>query len=163
MEIKIREATIDDIELLLKWRMEVLREVFSLPQDLSLAQLKEENRQYYKKELTSNGHIAIFAYIDDQIVGCGGVCLYQEMPSPDNLNGKCAYLMNIYTRSPYRKHGVGKAIINWLIDRARYQGATKIYLETSVSGKSLYQKNGFVSMGNMMKLADIKNANKFNQ
>ena len=31
MKIVIRRAALDDIELLIEWRMEVLREVFSLP------------------------------------------------------------------------------------------------------------------------------------
>ena len=31
MEIVIRKATLDEIELLMEWRMEVLHEVFSIP------------------------------------------------------------------------------------------------------------------------------------
>ncbi len=152
MKIKIRKAEPSDLELLLKWRMTVLREVFSIPADCPTEELEQENRRYYQAALPAGSHIACFACADQQIVGCGGMCIYQEMPSPDNPDGRCAYLMNIYTRPEIRKQGVGEAIINWLVGQAAARGISKIYLEASEAGKSLYKKMGFVSMPDMMKL-----------
>ena len=74
------------------------------------------------------------------------------MPSPDNRSGNCAYLMNIYTRAPYRGKGVAKAVCEWLINQAKTQGAEKIYLETSEGGKRLYRALGFHEMKDYMKL-----------
>lgn len=154
MDIVIRRAAPEDIDLLMRWRMEVLREVFSIPQEQLTDGLEEENRLYYRRELASGGHIACFASVDGEIAGCGGICLYQEMPSPDNPAGKCAYLMNIYTRPQHRKRGIGETIVRWLVKQARQRGASKIYLEASEAGKALYQGVGFVAMKNMMKLPD---------
>ena len=152
MEIVIRKATLDEIELLMEWRMEVLHEVFSIPLSKNTGDLEQENRVYYQKALAQNEHIACSAYTEDKIVGCGGICFYREMPSPDNPTGKCAYLMNIYTKPQFRKQGVGEAIIKWLVEQAIKRGISKIYLETSESGKRLYTKFGFVPMQDMMKL-----------
>ena len=132
--------------------MEVLHEVFGIPQDQPMEELEKESRRYYQEELASGGHVACFACLGDEIAGCGGVCIYQEMPSPDNPTGKCAYLMNIYTRPKYRKQGIGDAIVSWLTGQAVQKGISKIYLETSQAGRRLYQKNGFVPMQDMMKL-----------
>lgn len=151
MEIQIRQTTIRDIDLLMQWRMEVLREVFSIPPDKSVTELEENNRRYYQKELPQGGHIACFAYMGEEIVGCGGMCLHHEMPSPDNPNGKCAYLMNIYARPQFRRHGIGNAIVHWLIGQAGQFGISKIYLETSKDGKPLYRKIGFSDMIGYMK------------
>jgi N-acetylglutamate synthase-like GNAT family acetyltransferase len=74
------------------------------------------------------------------------------MPSPDNANGKCAYLMNIYCREPYRHQGVGHALVRWLVGQVQASGIRKIYLETSDSGRPLYQSLGFRDMENMMHL-----------
>lgn len=153
MNICIRKATVDDMELLLQWRMEVLHEVFAVPFEQPMDSLKEENRAYYERELASGGHIACFACVNGAVAGCGGICLYREMPSPDNPSGKCAYLMNIYTRPQFRKQGIGKEIVAWLTTQAAKQGITKIYLETSKAGKPLYQGMGFVPMEDMMKLS----------
>ena len=152
MDIEIKRATLADLELLMKWRMTVLHEVFSVPLSDSMPELEQKNRRYYQTALQTEGHIASFAYVDNEIVGCGGVCLYQEMPSPDNPSGDCAYLMNIYTCPEFRGQGIGKKIVSWLIEQATQRRITKIYLETSISGRSLYQKMGFTDMRGYMRL-----------
>ena len=153
MEIQIRQATIQDTDLLMQWRMEVLREVFSISPDRSVTELEAENRRYYQEELPRGGHIACFACMGEEIVGCGGMCLYDEMPSPDNPNGKCAYLMNIYARPQFRGCGIGHAIVRWLIGQTEQHGVSKIYLETSEDGRPLHREMGFREMPDMMKLS----------
>ncbi len=151
MEIRIRQADMSDLDLLVKWRMEVLREVFP---GADCKGLEERNREYYRRALPAGRHIACFAATDDEMVGCGGLCLYEEMPSPDNPSGKCAYLMNIYCRAPYRGRGIGRAIVGFLTGKAREKGITKIYLETSKAGRRLYESAGFVDMPGMMILPE---------
>ncbi len=86
------------------------------------------------------------------IHSCGGLCLYDEMPSPDNPTGRCAYLMNIYVRPEYQGHGYGKRIVRWLVGVALSRGIKKIYLETSEAGRLLYSFLGFSDMKDMMHL-----------
>lgn len=152
MNIEIRKAELSDLDLLLKWRMTVLREVFSIPADRPTDELERENRRYYETALPDGAHIACFARSGDEIVGCGGVCVYRELPSPDNPNGYCGYIMNVYTSPEYRGRGVGRKVVNWLIEQSRKRGVKKIYLEASESGYPLYQKMGFVDMRGYMKL-----------
>lgn len=156
MNAEIRRLSASDLELLLSLRMEVLGTVFAEEKKeldrAAWAALREENRRYYLAAIDAGEHIACAAYAGGEIAGCGGVCLYREMPSPDNRSGKCAYLMNIYTRAPYRGKGVAKAVCAWLIDQAKTQGAEKIYLETSEGGKRLYRALGFHEMKDYMKL-----------
>ncbi len=152
MDIEIRKAELTDIDLLMKWRIRVLHEVFSIPDNQSMEDLEQANRLYYKSMLKTGGHIACFAYVKEKIVGCGGICLYQEMPSPDNISGQCAYLMNIYTCPQFRGYSVGKTVVQWLVNQAVQRNITKIYLETSKAGRKLYEKTGFIDMRDMMKL-----------
>ncbi len=148
--IVIQKAELTDLDLLMQWRMEVLHEVFPAAEYDFPEKLEEENRNYYQWALPAGKHIACFASVDGEIVGCGGICLYQEMPSPDNPSGQCAYLMNIYCRPQWRKKGVGASIIHWLVDQAKERKITKIYLETSETGRLFYEQNGFLEMPNMM-------------
>ena len=85
MDVEIRRATLADLELLMNWRMTVLHEVFSIPPCDSMAELERENRRYYQAALPAEGHIACFACAGGEMIGCGGVCLYQEMPSPQPI------------------------------------------------------------------------------
>lgn len=151
MNVEIRRADLADLDLLMRWRMTVLREVFDLPPGQPLEKLERENRAYYEAMLPADGHIACFARRGEEIVGCGGACIYREMPSPDNPSGQCAYLMNIYMRPEFRGHGIGEAVVRWLVGQAAQRGITKIYLETSASGRGLYEKTGFSEMPDMMK------------
>ncbi len=158
MEIRIRKAEPEDLDLLVRWRMEVLREVFPPSEYAFPENLEEENRAYYRWALPAEKHLACFACADGEMVGCGGLCLYQEMPSPDNPTGQCAYLMNIYCRTPFRRQGVGEAIVRWLLEQAHSRQIPKIYLETSGAGRRLYEKIGFREMPDMMILPAEKTA-----
>ena len=86
--------------------------------------------------------------------GCGALCLQHELPSPDNPTGRCAFLMNIYVRPRYRRLGIGRSIVAWLVDRGRRMGCGKIYLETTDAGRKLYESAGFAPMDGLMVLDD---------
>lgn len=151
MEITIKRAKVSDLEELMHWREIVLREVFSVPTNKDIDKLLASNREYYRTALENGTHIACLAYMGEKIVGCGGVCLYQEMPSPDNLTGQCAYLMNIYTVPAMRRNGIGKSIVKWLIQEAKHCGANKIYLEASEKAYNLYKQLEFDDMKGYLK------------
>jgi GNAT superfamily N-acetyltransferase len=146
----IQKATAADMGLLMQWRMEVLHNVFNIPQDIGMNDLLVANKEYYRATMQNETHLACFAKRNGEVIGCGGVCLFREMPSPDNLSGNCAYLMNIYTRPEHRHKGVGREIVAWLLAQAKARKITKIYLESSDCAKSLYKKMGFVPMKNYL-------------
>ncbi|MCD8341702.1 MAG: GNAT family N-acetyltransferase [Clostridiales bacterium] len=151
MKITIRKADTSDLEELMRWREVVLREVFCIPAEEPMDDLLAANRAYYRTALETGAHIACFACAEGKIVGCGGVCLYQEMPSPDNPSGKCGYLMNIYTLPAMRQRGVGRAVVQWLLQEAQRWGAGKIYLEASEQAYPLYRALGFQDMKGYLK------------
>lgn len=149
----IRRAGIEDLEVLLQWRMEVLQTVFALPGKPS-EELQKANLDYYQKALADGGHFAVFAEGNGNIVGCGGVCFYQEMPSPDNPSGWCGYLMNIYTRAAVRGQGIGTKIVRALLDETARRGIHKVYLETTDQARSLYERIGFTEMKGYLMIPD---------
>lgn len=153
MIITIKKACIKDLELLLKWRIIVLKDVFSNSQNVDYEYLYEMNEKYYRSHLVNDTHTAIFAINEEnEIVGCGGICYHDEMPSPDNVNGKCGYLMNIYVLPKYRHNGIGKKIVEFLVEEAKKIGIEKIYLESSQNAKNMYLELGFKDMQGYLKL-----------
>lgn len=152
MTTDIVVSQIRDTETLMPWRMEVLHCVFSIPEDADTAALELANRRYYERHLPDGSHVACIATVGGEAAGCGGVCFQEEMPSPDNPYGRCAYLMNIYVRPTYRGKGVAQRIVRWLVGQALAQGTSKIYLETSGCARKLYAGLGFSYMKDMMKM-----------
>lgn len=151
MDVIIKRADLSDLEELLRWREVVLREVFSIPAGEEMGDLLAANRAYYRTALETGEHIACFARAEGKTVGCGGLCLYREMPSPDNPSGKCGHLMNIFTLPDLRQRGVGRAVVQWLVQEAKRHGAEKIYLEASEQAYPLYRALGFQDMQGYLK------------
>ncbi len=155
-EISVERAGVDRLDELVSWRETVLREVFAIPAGTAIQDLLAANRSYYERELPAGGHVACFARRDGAIVGCGGICLQHELPSPDNPSGNNAYLMNVYTVPAARGTGVGKAVVRWLVQQARDLGAGKIYLESSEAGRRLYREEGFEELPDIYHLSLAK-------
>lgn len=151
---ELRRLGLADLDLLMSWRETVIREVFDVPGGAPLDALMAENRRYYEKHLADGSHIAVVALLDGAPVGCGAVCLYDEMPSPDNPSGRCAYLMNVYTTPGARGHGIAAATVRRLVEDARAAGAEKVYLETTDGARPMYARLGFEPMEGFLKLGD---------
>ena len=147
----IRLKEIKAIPTLMRWRSEVIRNVFAQPPS---TRLLIANRQYYQSHIPDGSHHAFVAEIDGEECGCGALCLTDELPSPDNPTGRCAYLMNIYVREPFRKRGIAHLIVKHLIEEAKKHDCRKIYLETTADGKPVYTSLGFKDMPDMMKYYD---------
>lgn len=139
------------VPVLMDWRREVIMAVFGVEPG---RELMEANRRYYERHLAEGTHLAFIASEDGADCGCGAVCVTEEMPSPDNLTGRCAYLMNIYVRGPFRNNGVAHAIVRRLIEEARRLDCDKISLETTPDGRPVYLSLGFRDMPDQMKYSE---------
>lgn len=136
-----------EIEEFLKWRREVIECVFGEePSDA----LMDANQVYFKEQFRRGNFYMVIGEVDKQEAGCGAVCFQEELPSPDNPFGRCAYLMNIYVRSGFRKRGVGSRIVSTLLAEARHRGCGRITLETTKDGRALYVKEGFADAPGFM-------------
>lgn len=138
---------------LMYWRREVLEAVFG---EKPSKRLLVANRQYYAAHVAAGSHFALQANWGGEPCGCGGICYYEELPSPDNPTGLCGYLMNIYVRKDYRDRGIAHSLVSRLIADARKRGCGKIYLETTPAGRPVYESLGFHYMEGMMILKDDK-------
>ncbi len=139
---------IKDVPTLMRWRKEVIEHVFGQTADDPLL---NANRAYYEKHMADGSHFALVADIDGKECGCGAVCFTEELPSPDNPSGRCAYLMNIYVREPFRNHGIAHQIVTRLLEESMQRKCGKIYLETTDDGRPVYRSLGFRDLPDMMK------------
>lgn len=153
MNLTVREITA--LPTLMHWREEVIVHVFG---ETPSKRLLAANRAYYRRHIADGTHIAVVAAVDGTDAGCGAICLQEELPSPDNPSGRCAYLMNIYVCEQFRGRGVACAIVSRLIDKARQLGCDKIWLETTDMGRPLYKNLGFKELPGIMKYEDIQNS-----
>ena len=63
--------------------------------------------EYFSKALGDNTFISWIALYNKVIVATSGLSFSVVPPFPDVLDGKVAYIMNMYTFPNYRNRGIG--------------------------------------------------------
>lgn len=152
MKLVYKKAAAEDIEILTKTRITVLKAANKLDEKTDMSMVERESRIYYERALKEGIHTAYLVFDGDQFVGAGGVSYYQVMPTFHNPSGKKAYIMNMYTHPDYRRQGIAYHTLDLLVADAKEKGIEQITLEATRMGRPLYEKYGFVKMGNEMEL-----------
>lgn len=129
-----------DVYELMQWRRATISAVFGQAPD---KELDTATMKYYVRHLRDGSHVPCIAYLNCRQVGCASLCIYDEMPSPDNLTGRCGYVMSVYVLPEFRDKGVGTAMLKWLLDMARKRGCGRVWLESTIDAHDLYASLGF--------------------
>lgn len=153
-DVTCHQAGIEDLELLVKTRIQVLRAANQLKETADLSQVETQSRRYYEKALTDGSHIAYLVFDGETFVGAGGISFFQVMPTVHNPTGEKAYIMNMYTHPDYRRRGIATQTLDLLVQAAKKRGVSHISLEATEMGRPLYARYGFVSMQDEMKLPE---------
>ena len=152
--LTFHRATLEDLELLVNTREEVLRAANGLDADADFSGVARASRAYYRSALQDGSHTAILVFDGDEFVGAGGVSYYAVMPTWHNPSGRCAYIMNLYTRPSHRRRGIASRTLEMLVADARGRGVTHIGLEATRLGRPLYEQYGFLPAEDEMLLPE---------
>lgn len=152
MELRFVKATVADLDMLVRTRIEVLWAANKLSESVDMSEVEKESRIYYKKALMNDSHVAILVYDGDNFIGAGGVSFYTVMPTFHNPSGQRAYIMNMYTAPGYRRCSIAYHTLDLLVAECRKKNICQITLEATQMGRSLYEKYGFVKMNDEMEL-----------
>ena len=138
--MEIRFADKKDIDLMMSSRLEMLKEVNSLDADYQYNEsFVEDSRKYFLE----GNQTTVLALDGERVIGCATICYITIMPTFSHPTGKRAHLMNVYTAKEFRGQGIGKKMVDLLIDDAWNKGATEISLDATEAGRPLYKKCGF--------------------
>ena len=112
--------------------------------------IEQANLEYFRKALCDNTFISWIALENEEIIATSGLSFSVVPPFFNILDGKVAYIMNMYTFPIYRNRGIGKELFIKLVDEAKQLGYKKITLNASDMGRPLYEKYGFKDVHNGM-------------
>ena len=147
--MQIKKTNQNDIETLMQIRLEMLRVVNKLNEEDNFDRtLIECSREYF----FNGDQTTVFAMDGDKIAGCASLSYINVMPTFDHPTGKRAHLMNVYTRTQFRRRGAGKMMVEFLIEEAKSRGVTEISLDATEMGHPLYKSLGFNDNGEGMNL-----------
>ena len=145
--MEYRYATTDDMNLMIRSRMDTLRDVNGLDADYQFSEeFLETSREYFREGDQST----VLAIDNDRAVGCATMCYIDLMPTYAHPSGRRAHLMNVWTNRNYRRQGIAEKLVTMLIEEARARGVSEISLDATEAGRPLYRKLGFKESGENM-------------
>lgn len=122
-----------------------------LYKQLTTYDFKLINKNDYDKFIDNlNNNHQIFVIIDNNKVIASGTILI-ENKLIRNLC-KLAHIEDIVIDINYRKFGLGKKLINYIINYAKNENCYKITLDCNDNNIIFYEKCGFIKNGNQMSL-----------
>lgn len=146
-EILYRKTTKDDMEILMKLRLEMLREVNDLSGEYEYDEkFISESRRYFE----SGEQTTVIAFDGQTPVGCASLSYIWIMPTFSHPTGNRVHLMNVYTRADHRRSGISKKMVEILIEEAKENGVTEISLDATEIGRPLYEVLGFQASDSCM-------------
>ena len=150
---RIRLATLDDLDELVRLRLDFLGEVGSLKAGADGGELGEAMRDYMARKMPSGAFLAWVAEADGAIVATSGVTIFERPPNGANLSGLEAYLSNMYTLPGWRGRGLGTALVETIVAHLKATHVRRIWLHATEQGRPVYAKAGFVPSETDMELA----------
>jgi GNAT superfamily N-acetyltransferase len=150
--LRIRKAKKGDIE----WIVDMAREfeLYLLDIDDSLIQEpppKEVFKRVLLKGFGDEKHSIFVAEKDGRLTGFADNCVYPEFLH----GGMSAYLHNIFVREGYRGQGIGKALLDTMVEEAKARGAVAIHVPVktkNIKAIEFYMKRGIREQLAMMEV-----------
>ncbi len=143
MEYEILLAEEENIEELIDLRIQFLKELKNVTEPDQEKFLEKNLREYLTPRIKDGTFIAYIIKGESKIISTCGMIFISKPPKGDNLTGKEAYIMNIYTVPEWRGRGYATIIMMKLIDSVKKLGIKKITLNSTEMGEELYKKIGF--------------------
>ncbi len=144
-KINYRRANIDDIKILIDFRIRFLNELYNHPEDEESQTLKNVLQGYFSKAIPGHDFIAWLAEYDGKTIGTSGMVIWKIPSRYGGLeSGRLGYILNMYTIPEARNKGICTRLLNELIKEARSLGLKYVHLHASIDGMNIYKKAGFV-------------------
>ena len=143
MNYSVRLATVADIDQLVPLRVLMQKEVnpqVSMGDELAFS---EATRKYLVEVLPRGTAICCVAEFAGQIVSNAFLLVIDKAPSLNSRKGRIGYVSNVYTLPEFRGKGVGTAVMEELKRQAVLAGMSKVMLNSTEAGSSVYARVGF--------------------
>lgn len=137
--ITVEKAGKERLSDVLAIRREMLAVVNNVPESGISDEIMRISEEYFSSDL----HTTVLVYCDGKLAGCASICWLTVMPTYSHPTGKRAHIMNVYTRSEFRRMGAARKMMEFLLEEARVRGVTYVSLDATKSGRPLYEALGF--------------------
>lgn len=146
--VSIRQAIVRDIPEILRQRRRMYEDM-NYKDPAALDAMSSLSAAYLQKAFADGAFRGWLACIEDHAVAGGAVVLSPWLAHPYDLECRRATILNVYTDPEYRRCGIGRRIMQTMIDWCRGEGLARITLHASDDGRHLYESLGFEASNEM--------------
>jgi len=142
VDIKIREATVSDLETIIHHRRCMFKEM-GFTGEAALDAMEMTSAPLIRAGLENGSYRGWLAETAPGIVAGGGIVIADFPSAPHDPQTRRAWILNVYTEPEYRQRGLAKSIMDAMIGWCREQGFGWVSLHASDAGRHLYENLGF--------------------
>jgi ribosomal protein S18 acetylase RimI-like enzyme len=142
--MKIRKATIEDIDRLIELRLDYLRTDCEKLSDEQEQTIRTQLQAYFAKHIPMGDFIAMLAETDNIVVSVAFLVISEKPANPSFITGITGTILNVLTYPEYRRKGIGSQVVAALIEEAKQLGVSSINLSSTEDGRPMYEKLGFI-------------------
>jgi GNAT superfamily N-acetyltransferase len=140
-DYRIRPATLEDADALVRHRMEMFSEMGSPAEDVAAS--GPMFRTWLSAAMPNGTYRAWVVEAGAEIVAGGGMTVLPWPPGPQHPGGYVGFVYNVYTDPPHRNRGLARQVMDAIHDWCRAAGIQSVALNASVFGRPLYESMGY--------------------
>jgi GNAT superfamily N-acetyltransferase len=142
MEIRIREAGVEDLKHIMHHRRAMFEEM-GYRDAGEFHQVDKCSRSYFDEALRTGSYRAWLAEANEKVVGGGGIVIAAWPGYPGENRAERAWILNMYTEPEARGCGVAKRLVDVMVEWCRRRGFRMVSLHASDAGRPIYESVGF--------------------
>lgn len=142
-KIAFYEVGLDDVDLLVKMRVEFVAELRSCDDENTIEDMSVRTREYLADEIARSKYLGFIGKIGNKPVCCAGLLIYRLPPLIHSANRVQGHVLNVFTYPQYRHVGYGSRMVEFVIQKAKDSNVNRLFLSTTPIGEGLYKKLGF--------------------
>src|SRR5215510_9490899 len=141
MTYRVREATIDDLDVLVHHRIAMFTD---MGLDFDAPALAAAFAPWLRAMMPAGTYRAWLAVAEDgSISGGAGATILPWPPGPTYPGDTLAFVYNVYTEPSHRRQGIAVLLMDALHAWCSANGVTSIALNASRDGQPLYESLGY--------------------
>ena len=154
--MKIRDALVRDISILASHHRSMFEEIWSdngevLDPGTGIG-LEKAYARKLKLELEAEICKAWIVEDNNKIVSSGAITFVSFVPNPFDLSSAVGYLHSLYTLKTHRNRKCAQMIIQEMMSCCKSRGVRRMTLNSSAAGQPVYEKMGFKTASDSMRL-----------
>lgn len=145
-QVIIRLAALDDVETLIKMRMDFTLEHSSnlIISENAYKEYYEETKDFLERAIESNQWFIWVAELENKLVSHIFLELIYKVPRPGKKTNPFVYMTNVYTLPEFRGRGIGSKLLQHINTWSKRRNYEFIIVWPSDNSIEFYKGNGYI-------------------